>query len=142
MTDPVPTILVGGPLRDAAEPSHGVEPHRCTVCGTADGLRLLPYVGAPRRICRPCFDAVMHRIGVPSHPGAVLTCSARTAHGPNQFGHNDRQVAVAAPVVAIWPTHTVLSIGTPSIRACSHHLDEAIAAEVLDRATTASETQP
>lgn len=126
MSDP---ILVGGPLRDAAEPSHGVEPHHCTVCATTGGLRPLPLDGPPRHICSACFPAVMHRIGPPSHPGAVNTCTSRTAACPNSFG-----------VVAVWPSDTLLLPGTPSIRACSHHLAEAVAGLVADRANT-SESQ-
>lgn len=127
MSDPI-TILVGGPLRDAAEPSHGVEPHRCAVCATERDLTLLPLDGAPQCICSTCFRAVMHRIGTPSHSGAVSTCTS-TSDCPNPFG-----------VVAVWPPQTVFRQDDHFIRACPHHLATALAAEVAERAATATET--
>lgn len=113
--------LVGGPHRNAADPTHGVQPHRCAVCGTDRDLIQLPVHGAPQQLCEGCYRAVMHHIGPPSHPGSVNTCTGRDCSNP--YG-----------VVAVWPRNSMHHHGQASIRTCPEHLAASITALAAERA--------
>lgn len=115
------TQLVGGPHRDAADPSHGVQRDQCAVCGTNRDLIQLPVHRAPQQLCEGCYRDVMHHIGPPSHPGSVNTCTGRGCSNP--FG-----------VSAIWPRNSMHHQGQPSIRACPEHLAASIAALAAEHA--------
>lgn len=120
--------LVGGPHRDAADPTHGVQPHRCAVCGTGRDLIAMPLHGAPQQLCESCYRTVMHRIGPPSHPGTVHTCTGRGCTNP--YG-----------ITAIWPRNSQHYQGQ-SIRACPEHLADAIVAQAAEHAAASTPENP
>lgn len=109
--------LIGGPLLDAADPSHGVQPQACSVCGTVSGLQRISLPGPSGIICLPCLDAALKTLGPPT-VSSITTCSQpHTGGDPLLYG-----------VVAVWPVRTSHDASQPTIRACPVHLAEAIAA--------------
>lgn len=118
MYEPHEPTLIGGPLRDAANPADNVQAFACAVCGTSENVRrVLTVVGGI--LCDPCFRTVMHSIGTPTVPGNQPMCSAQHTADPMQTAYG---------VVQQWPPHTYLSEGELTIRACRAHLLEAMAA--------------
>lgn len=108
--------LIGGPLLDAADPSHGVQPQACAVCGTASGLQRTALPGPAGIVCRSCLDAALKTLGPPT-VSSINTCSRPHDGGdPLLYG-----------VVAVWPVRTFHDARQPAIRACPVHLAEAIA---------------
>lgn len=119
------TQLVGGPLMDAADPTHQVQPDRCVVCSTAADLMRTHLDGPAGVICHRDYNAAM-RLSGPARVSAVLVCTRCGAYG----------------VVAVWPLRSMSHITEPAIRLCRPHLAEAVAALVAEHATTTQETRP
>lgn len=115
-----PPILVGGPLRDAADPTHGVQRDRCVVCATERDLTRTHLDGPAGVICHRHYDAAMCRLGSP-RPTSVRICTRCPSDDPARFG-----------VTAVWPLGAHQQ-GQPVIYACRRHLAESIAALVSDR---------
>lgn len=118
MYEPHEPTLVGGPLRDAANPADNVKPAACTICGTRDNIRRI-LTAVDGILCDRCFHTVMHLIGTPTVPGNAPMCSAP---------HPADLTQTAYGVTQQWPPHTYLSEGEPTIRACRAHLVQAIEA--------------
>lgn len=114
------TQLVGGPLLDAADPAHGVQPDRCVVCATERDLTRTHLDGPASIVCLPHYDAAMRRLGSPRLT-SVRTCTRCPGDDPDRFG-----------VTAAWPLGTHQQ-GQAVIYACRRHLAESIAALVRDR---------
>ncbi|WP_146073753.1 hypothetical protein [Amycolatopsis sp. CA-126428] len=121
--------IVGGPARDAADPTHGVQPDACLVCDRTD-LRQLhrlsltpPDMAAaglpaarPAVVCLTHYAAAMRSVGTPTPTGGSPTCIACHHGDPGYFGP-----------VAAFPLQPG-SASRPIYRACARHLAEAIVA--------------
>lgn len=129
--------VVGGALRDAADPTHNVQPHRCLVCRGTDQLTLLSlsvrdlagtglHGAMPATCCVPHLEAALRRIGKPTPPGYANQCS----------GQHDGTDQTRFGVVAVWPRNTLHRPGAATIRACKHHLVTALIAVAADSKET------
>lgn len=117
--------LIGGPLLDAANPDHNVQPAACYVCGTQRGLNRNNLPGPHGVTCLPHLGEAMRRLGRPSSDGLGL-CTAP---------HNGYEPGSAYRVVEVWPLNT---LNGPTVKGCAVHLTESLAA--LKAALTPSET--
>jgi len=121
--------IVGGRLLDAADPTHGVQPNACLVCGSTNPRQLhqvslyppdMAAAGLPANrkpiVCLPHYEAALRGLGTPTPAGNHNSCIACKHGDPGYFA-----------TVAVWPLHPT-SAAQPNYRACVRHLAETIAA--------------